>query len=404
MARVLCVWELGSDLGHLSHLRLPIEVALQLGHEVFLAARQLDRIPAVMGDMPITCLQAPFKQVAMAADQTAFPSYTHLLARQCFSGVDELAMYLRAWRALFDLVKPAIVLFEHSPTALIAAHDYGFKKVLVGNGFSIPPLPPETGAPFAPFVTTPKTPEVLAGLRSDDAVLLTVINRALKHFDVAALPSLADMYAQADAQFLLSLPVLDHFGPRPGQRYLGVDAPKAQLAPQWPPGAGPKVFGYLHAFPSLENLLQDLQPAKVCALLHVRGLPPALREAYSSDQIGFTDQLIDLTSVAKQAVWVINHGNHNTLAGFVRAGVPQLLIPLHQEHLFAALNLVAQGSALMAYQDQPGFAKEIAALNSNPQFGRHAALLRAQCPDPASLDAAGHIGRTLQTLLVMESS
>ena len=38
-ARVLCVWELGTELGHLSHLRLPIEVALEQGHEVFVAAR-----------------------------------------------------------------------------------------------------------------------------------------------------------------------------------------------------------------------------------------------------------------------------------------------------------------------------------------------------------------------------
>lgn len=399
MARVLCVWELGSDLGHLSHLRLPIEVALQLGHEVYLAARQLDRIAMVLGDMPITCLQAPFKQVALAADQTAFPSYTHLLARQCFSGVDELEMYLRAWRALFDLVKPDLVLFEHSPTALIAAYGYKFKKVLVGNGFSIPPQPLEAGAPFAPFVTTPRTPEVLVGLRSDDAVLLTVINRALARLGLAALPSLSDIYGQADEQFLMTLPVLDHFGQRPGQRYLGVEPPKSHPAPQWPVGTGAKVFGYLQAFPSLEKLLQGLQSAQACALLHVRGLPPALREAYSSKQICFTDQLLDLSQVAKQAAWVVTHGNHNTMASFVRAGVPQLLIPLHQEHLFASLSLVAQGCALMAYQDQPGFTEEIAALNSNPQFGQRAAKLSSQCPDLAALDAAGHIGRRLQILL-----
>jgi len=399
MARVLCVWELGSDLGHLSHLRLPIAVALQLGHEVFLAARQLDRIAAVMGDMPITCLQAPFKQVALAGDQAVFPSYTHLLARQCFSGVDELEMYLRAWRALFDLVKPDIVLFEHSPTALIAACGYGFKKVLVGNGFAIPPQPLETGAPFAPFVNTPRTSEVLAGLRSDDAVLLAVINRALERLGLVGLPTLANIYGQADERFLMTLPVLDHFGPRPGQRYLGVEPPKARLAPAWPVGAGPKVFGYLHAFPSLENLLQDLRSANVCALLHVRGLPPALREAYSGELICFTDQLIDLSTVAEQAAWVINHGNHNTLASFVRSGVPQLLIPLHQEHLFAALNLVAQGCARMAYQDQPGFAAEVTDLNSNPQIRLRAAQLSAQCPDLASLDAARHIARVLRSLL-----
>jgi hypothetical protein len=400
MARILCVWELGSDLGHLSHLRLPIEVALQLGHEVYLAVRQLDRIAAVLGDLPVTCLQAPFKQNAQAADQSAVPSYTHLMARQCFSGVDELESYLRAWRSLFDLVQPALVLFEHSPTALIAAHSYGFRKVLVGNGFAIPPLPIEASAPFAPFATTPRTPEVLAGLRADDGVLLTVINRALERLGAAGLGGLSEIYDQAEAQFLTTLPVLDHFGQRAGQRYLGVEPLKVGLKPQWPPGAGPKVFGYLNMIPSLEQLLRDLRSAQVCALLHVRGLPPALRDAYGGAHMQFTDQLLDLSAVAQQAAWVVNHGNHSTLACFARAGIPQLLIPLHQEHLFAAMNLVAQGSAVMAYQDQPDFAREIAALNSDPEIGRRAAQVQAQCPDPGSLDAAGFIRQTLLALLI----
>ena len=399
MARILCVWELGSDLGHLSHLRLPIEVALALGHEVCLAARQLDRIASVLGDLPITCLQAPFKQNAQAADQSAVPSYTHLMARQCFSGVDELRSYLRAWRSLFDLVQPDLVLFEHSPTALIAARSYGFRKVLVGNGFAIPPLPVEASAPFAPFATTPRTPEVLAGLHSDDDVLLTVINRSLEGLGAAPLSALREIYAQADAQFLMTLPVLDHFGQRPGQRYLGVEPLKSRVVPQWPAVAGPKVFGYLNVIPSLERLLQDLRSAGVCALLHVRGLPPALRDDYTSAHLHFTDQLLDLSAVAAQAAWVVNHGNHSTLACFVRAGIPQLLIPLHQEHLFAAMNLVAQGGAVMAYQDQNGFMKEIALLNSDPQIRRCAAQVRAQCPAPESLDAEGFIRQTLQALL-----
>ncbi len=399
MARILCVWELGSDLGHLSHLRLPIEVALQLGHEVYLAARQLERVKSVLGGMPITCLQAPFRQTVASADQSAFPSYTHLMVRQCFSGADELEIYLRAWRALFDLCEPDLVLFEHSPTALIAAHSYGFKKILVGNGFAIPPQPPVPSAPFAPFVTTQRTVEVLDGLRADDAVLLKVVNIALDSLGVRQLDSLHDIYGQADEQFLMTLPLLDHFGERPGLRYLGVESPRPQHSPQWPLGNGPKVFGYLHAIPSLEKLLQDLRAAEVCALLYVRGLPHALRNAYCGEQLNFTDQLLDLSTVAEQAAWVINHGNHNTVAAFVRLGIPQLLIPMHQEHLFAAMNLVAQGSAVMAYQDQPSFANEISALISNPQIGQRAAQVRAQCPSLESLDAAGFMKQTFRALL-----
>ncbi|MDO8755826.1 MAG: hypothetical protein Q7J71_00170 [Polaromonas sp.] len=399
MARILCVWELGTDLGHLSHLRQPIEVALQLGHEVYLAARQLTRARDVLGELPVVYLPAPFKQNVVAADQSAFLSYTHLMARQCFSGADELEMYLRAWRALYDLVRPDLVLFEHSPTALIASHGYRFKKVLVGNGFVIPPQPLSPSAPFAPFVTTPKTADVLASLGADDAVLLKVINVALARLGAPVLAGLGDIYAQADEQFLMTWPGLDHFGERTGQRYLGSEWPAERSSPPWPPGAGPKVFGYLHAIPSLEKLLQDLRAAQVCALLLVRNLPPGLKQTYTSDHLHFTDQLVDLREVAEQAAWVINHGNHNTSATFMRAGVPQLLIPMHQEQLFTTLRLVDQGCAIMAYQDQAGFLNEITALLSNPQFRQRAALVKAHCLSLESLDAAGYIRDTFQALL-----
>lgn len=396
MARILCAWELGSDLGHLSHLRLPIEMALQLGHEVVLAARHLARVKEVLGDMPITYLQAPFKQYPMAADQSAFPSYTHLLARQCFQGVDELEAYLRAWTALFHLVQPDMVLYEHSPTALIASRACRFKKVLVGNGFAIPPV---SGAPFAPFITTPRTDDIRAALCADDAVLLQVINLALSRLDIGGFAAVQDIYGQADEQWLMTLPALDHFGSRPEQRYLGVEAPRARAAPVWPTGSGPKVFGYLHAIPSLEKLLQDLLAANVCALLHVRNLPPSLKAAYTSENLHFIDHLVDLSLVAQQTAWVINHGNHNTVASFLRAGIPQLVIPMHQEHLFAGLRLAEQACVVVAYQDQPGFLNEIKALNSDPKFKQGAERVSAGCPSLEALNAPGYIRQRFQDLL-----
>lgn len=399
MSRILCTWEMGSGLGHLSHLRLPIEQAVQLGHEVYLAARELHRVAEVMGHLTITCLQAPFKQDAILADQASFPSYTHMLVRQCFSSADELEVYVRAWRAIFDLVKPDLVLFEHSPSALIAARGYGFKKILVGNGFFIPPRPRDRSEPFAPFVNTERVADVMEGLKSDDAVLLTVINMALQRVGAQGFETLHDVYAQADEQFLMTWPVLDHFGERSGQRYLGVAMPQTRPSPKWPAAGGPKVFAYLHPFASLEILLKDLAAAEVSVLLYVRGLPMALRHAYTSDRLHFTDTMVDISAVAEQAAWVITHGNHNTVANFVLSGVPQLLIPRHQEHLYSALSLVTEGCALMAFQDQAGYANEIAAMSRDRQLRERAIVVQARCASTEYLDAAGFVSQSLQTLL-----
>lgn len=402
MARILCVWELGSHLGHLSHLRPPIEVALGLGHQVFLAARALAKARQVLGDLPITYLPAPFKQDPAAFEQHACPSYTHLLARQCFQSVDELEMYLRAWRALFDLVQPELVLFEHSPTALIASRACRFRKVLVGNGFTNPPTAAAGAnepAPFAPFPTTAAMPDTRSALCADDAVLLKVINLALARLGIDGFDRLHTIYAQADAQFLMTLPVLDHFGERPQQRYLGVAPPRPLATPVWPTGPGPRLFGYLLTIASLERLLQDLRQSGACTLLYVHALPARLKAAYSSEHLRFSSELVDLGQVAQQADGVISHGNHNTTACFVQAGLPQLLIPLHQEHLLLAKGLLQQGCALMAYQDQHDYDNELAALVSDPRLRQQAARVRALCPDPATLDASGHMRQTFLTLL-----
>lgn len=398
MATVLCAWEQGGNLGHLSNLRNPIEMALQLGHRVLLAARELHRVPEVLGGLPIELLPAPFKQYVQPADKSAFLSMTHVLARQCFSGVDELEMYLRAWQTLFDLVQPDLVMYEHSPTALIASHGRPFKKVLVGSGFAIPPLP-EPGEPFAPFSTTSGSAPVRAGLLADDALVLTVVNQALGRLGRGPLPDLAQIYRQADASLLLSWPELDHFGARPGQRYLGAVPLGHQPPAVWPDVSGPKVFGYLQAMPSIEALLRCLREAGVCALLLVRGLPLELKLKYSSERLRFLDGLVDLASVAAQADGVIHHANHSSLIVFTEAGLPQLLIPRQQEQLLLALRLAAHGGAVLAYQDQPGFDQETQQLLTDPKLRAQARALAQSCqrPDPAQNRA--FMQNTLRALL-----
>jgi len=391
-------------LGHLSHLRLPIDVALAQGHRVFLAVRELVGVPEVLAGLPVTLLQAPFMQGVESQDQSAYASYTHLLGKQCFGGMADLTAYLRAWRTLFDLVQPDLVLFVHSPTALVAAHAYPFKKVLLGSGFEIPPVSADDTAgtvgalPFAPFPTTQLTADVVARLKRDDARLLALINAALCQLGLPALPGLDAIYTQADAKWLTTWPALGHFGARDAEHYLGLAPLPGCAAPVWPVADVPRVFGYLLNFPSLPQLLRDLQAANVSALLYVKRLPLALRQTFSSQRIRFTDDLVDLAQVASQCAWAVHHGNHSTMATFMQAGVPQLIIPCHQEQLFAALRLTGH-CAVMGYQDQPGFAAAIAALQTNAALRQNAAHLARQC---APFDLAGntaYVGSVFERLL-----
>ena len=379
MARLLFIWEQGSNLGHLSLLKMPISVALEMGHEVFLAARELQDVKSVLGDMPIAYLQAPVQRsenAALAADPTQFLSYTHLLSKQVFPADDALEVLLRAWKTLFSLVRPVAVMFEHSPTALLAARSHQFQKILVGGGFTVPPIPANREDPFAPFPNTPRTLESKAALLNDDAALLSRLNRVLAKMGDSPLNKLHDLYGKAEQTLLMTWPELDPFGPRGGQRYLGIESIHVDRVPVWPAGEGPRVFGYLQMFPALEQLVKDLLATPVRALLVVRNAPPAVVQACAVTRVQITTEILDMRRVVQEADWVISHGNHSTVATVCAAGVPQLLIPRHQEQLFQSLKLVQQGCAAMVFQDQTAFSNAIQVMLTQPALKTNAIRLQ----------------------------
>ena len=396
MATILCVWELGTDLGHLSTLRLPVELALSQGHTVVMALRESHNVQRVFGDWPIRYLQAPFRGNPAQTNVTPIPSFTHLLIRQCFESVVELVGYLNAWQQLYDEVKPDLVLFEHSPTALIAAYGCPFKKIVIGNGFTAPPGQQTPGSPFVPFPTTSELPAVWQGLMQDDVEVLKLINTARSKLNLSHLPNMHTIFVQAEHCFLMTWPMLDPFGPRNGATYLGIEPPRPATPPIWPHADGPKIFGYLHAFPALVPLLQNLQSCNARAVLFIRNLPPNVRDAFEGSCLSFVDQPVDLNSVAREADWVINHGNHSTAAYFVSQGVPQLFIPLHQEHLFLARNVVRQGAAVLGYQDQADFAELVKELCTSESYRKNALMVSQSC-DQIHADALRHhIARVIQ--------
>jgi UDP:flavonoid glycosyltransferase YjiC (YdhE family) len=152
--------------------------------------------------------------------------------------------------------------------------------------------------------------------------------------------------------------------------------------------------------PSLEQFLQGLASAQLCALLFVRNLPQPLRERFSSEHIRFIDSAVNLADVASQASWVVSNCNHNTVAYFAQRGIPQLLIPSYQEHLFLALRLVQQGAAAMAYQDQPAYSAAINAMQTHAPLRQQAQLLAGQMTPYEMLDAEKHIGAAFHRMLL----
>jgi hypothetical protein len=138
MATVLLTWELGIGLGHLVNL-LPLARDLsQRGHRVVAVLKNLLPAEKVFGDINVEYLQAPIRTQPPRCLIDPIRTFAHTLLNFGFNNVAELRVMAQAWRNLYKYVRPDLIVFDHSPTALLAARGCKAKKALIGTGFFCP--------------------------------------------------------------------------------------------------------------------------------------------------------------------------------------------------------------------------------------------------------------------------
>lgn len=345
MARILCVWEMGSALGHLANLRPFIEAARREGHDVALAAKELQNIDAVLPGIPLTLFQSPYLYRHPRRPYPRLMSYSQLILQR-FESVAELGVLCRAWESIFSAVKPDLVIYDFAPSAMIASLGQPWRKWLVGSGF----LVPRTDLPFLGlFPGVSKTPENDRLLLDGEQRLLALVNEWLALRGRRPLRDVREIVNQADHQLLLTLPELDHGGPRPVGEYLGIPPQLPGQSVRWPDRGGCRVFAYLSAFPQLDKLLAGLSGDAFSTVIYSRDIGAEARARFPA--IRFCDDPVDMGLVAQEADLVVNMAGHTTCAQCVMAGTPQLMIPLRQEQVYLARRIAGQGAGIMLARD-----------------------------------------------------
>lgn len=340
-------WELGGGLGHITSLRRVGQELTARGHTVFAAVRDLRWAHKIFDGSEIQPLQAPFKQRANSSSTNRILSYAHILRNTSFGNADELSGLADAWRNLIELLQPDVILFNHSPTALLASRAFSAKRFIVGTGFE---FPPDTNP--LPVIRPCEDPAALS-IADDEAAIIENANSILNKWLAAPILSLSQLYHPIDGVYLFSIPELDTFGPREGVHYLGIDSRIAGEIPQWPAGEGKRVLAYLKPFKCLETLLQILSQMPVQTLIYAPEVGESIKQKYEGKAVRFAPNPIDLNAAAKQCDAAILNGTNATVGQILMAGIPMLNIPLVLEQDYNSRAVQRLGAGLIASPNRP---------------------------------------------------
>ena len=332
MSRLLACWDLGLGNGHINYLASAARGLSALGHESWLAARDVVT-PRVLADRPFArVLPAPIWLRSLVSTMTY--TYGQVLADGGFADDDGLIEIVRAWLALFDLAGPAAIYVEHAPAALLAAHVAGLPAARIGTPFTSP----QVSRPMP--VITPWLPESADKLAGADAVPDRVIRSVCRHFGGTMLGGVADLLETA-TPFLTSWPELDPIGNRTDSPYYGpLGGIAAAAAPDWPDAPGPRVFVYVPFDRPIAPPLAAALGQRGWPVIWMHGARPGFP---LPGNIHHEAEPIDMMRALREATIVAHRGGHGTCLDGVRAGCPQLLLPDRVESRSHAVQVAARG-------------------------------------------------------------
>ncbi len=389
MATVLIAWELGGSLGHVMPLLPIIRAMRETGHRVFMAMRDLacatDRLTA----LDVARLQAPVK--LSLGDIEPLRTLAHVLHNMGFGSVDELRCTSEAWRHLYDYVQPDLIIFDHAPTALLAARELkDTRRAVIGTGFCCPP-------DLAPL------PDLRAWmrdasdrLRRDEQEVLDNANRLLSDRGASCLDRVAQLYADVDATFLTTFAELDHYPGRAPADYCGVWSEVGGMEPAWPQARGKRVFAYLHLGRGLENVLTAIERLGLPTIVYVAQLSPGLRERFQSDRLHFADGPLDLNRAADECDLAVINAGHGSTATMLLGGTPILQLPINLEQALTAQASSRLGAGLTAKSIEPdALVANFATLLDSPKYSQAAGRFAAKYAD---YDATKQLGGVVERI------
>ena len=346
MARVLCVWEFGGDLGHVRRL-VPIARELRaMGHEITLAFRDSAFVENARAEGFETFI-APLLNAKREVNPSPL-NFCDVLLNLGFQEPRGVAGALRAWESMIEMLRPDVIVADYAPTALIAASFAKIPSVTVGTGFSVPafgdPIPD-----LRPW--SPTDPNILRAL--DDRLVRTV--RRAAGNNAARVPEKARDLLSARLHLLCTFREIDPFGPRDGVEYVGPQGDATSgVEVEWSGDSRPRVFGYLKPRNArFDATLKGLASLDAEVIVAAPGLSAKRAQAASTPSMRVVPSAVNLDLLLPHASMCVSHAGPGVAARAMAAGVPMALLPLQLEQFLVAKRVEKTEAAIVSNPEEP---------------------------------------------------
>ena len=342
MAKILFTWELGAGSGHVAPYLNLVKYLEGEGHQIYHALRYLNRAQQFFNDTNVTFLQAPATFIATKDRVKVSNSYARIIHNAGYSDVDMLTALIKSWRNLYDLIKPEVIIFDYSPTAMLAARDMDTRRIAIGTGFHLPP----DKKPIPSLTEAFGKGEDQESLQKFEDNLVHHINESLSNNNLSPLNQFSELFS-VDLKLFRTYMEMDHYKGRGEANYLGVLKSAPGVKPEWPAASGPRVFAYLKSFKTLPVLFNILNRRKFPTLVYGDGIPEKIIKQAASDTLKFSMKPLDMTAIGQTADIAICNAGHSASCELLLSGVPMLLLPLNLEQHLVAHNVTIWGPVFL---------------------------------------------------------
>lgn len=337
MAHVLIAWELGEAFGHLARCLRLAEGLVARGHTATLALKDV-RLPAGQAPAPgVAVLPVP-RTPQGVAERSPPANYADVLRVSGFADAQDVAARLTAWRGIFALARPDVLVADHAPTALLAARLGRIPHLAIGNGFAIPPA-------VSPWPSIRPWDEVAEqALVAAESRLDRVTGAAQKALGCVVPVRMRELFGAND--ILDTFAELDHHGERLDGRYVGpiVTVPRA-LRVAWQGRDSRKVLAYLRpAVPGFTAIVQGLARLDAEVLCVAPGMNPDAAKRLATRRLRIALTPLDLPPLLEHADLAVGYGNGGFSTQALQAGVPLAMRPRYVEQALLAHRIEALGA------------------------------------------------------------